>query len=167
MIFLQINDKKTFMNQLLTLDTFDSFLLAEATITTYNMFFIDGRIVKEFISSDDTDTTSLGTYEFSLWEHLRAICFNLIKGKRTPVNFKFVMHLKPELITNLLEKSDCSVTLDELKAFVLTIKFDSTGLSCTTATAFHSFSLDKTPDKLWDTEIKQFFAKHNIVFEEL
>ena len=45
----QIKDVKNFMGRLLGTDAFDSFLLAEASITTYNTFVIDGHIEKIFL----------------------------------------------------------------------------------------------------------------------
>ena len=53
MLALKINDVKNFMNQLLIGDTFDSFSLVEASITTFSNFTIDGKIHKDFF---DTDT---------------------------------------------------------------------------------------------------------------
>ena len=39
----QIQDVKSFMSHLLLSNTFDRFLLTEASITTFNTFFIDGN----------------------------------------------------------------------------------------------------------------------------
>ena len=43
----QIQDVKSFMSHLLLSNTFDRFLLTEASITTFNTFFIDGHLHKE------------------------------------------------------------------------------------------------------------------------
>ncbi len=162
----QIKDVKNFMSKLLGTDTFDSFLLAEASITTYNTFVIDGHIEKGFFTGDVNDDNLLPPYEFSQWGNMRHICFDLIKGKRTPVGFKLVLHLKPERIGEILEKGDAAVTLSDIKAFVLNIKYDGSALTCITATAFHTFLPDKTPDKLWDDFISHFLTSKEISFEE-
>ena len=47
---------KSFMNSLLVGDTFDKFLLEEASITTFNTFTIDGHIQKDFYSEDELTT---------------------------------------------------------------------------------------------------------------
>ncbi len=93
----KIKELKNFMSRLLGSNIFDGFLLAEASISTYNTFFIDGRINKDFFTGDLNNEDALPPYEFSLWQDMRSLCFDLIKGKRTPVSFKFVLHLKPEL----------------------------------------------------------------------
>lgn len=162
----QIKDVKNFMNRLLITDSFDSFLLAEASITTYNTFVIDGRMVKEFFTSDINDDHILPPYEFSEWKNMRPLCFDLIKGKRTPVAFKLVLHLKPELIEKLLQNGGSNVSLSAMKAFVLNIKYDGSMLTCITATAFHTFLPDKTPDKLWDDYFTHFLSEKDITYAE-
>ena len=163
----RIKDVKNFMGKLLGSESFDSFLLAEGTITTYNTFVIDGHMVKEFFVGDVNDDNKLPPYEFSEWKAMRSLCFDLIKGKRTPVNFKLVLHLKPEIISQILEKGDSAVSASDVKAFVLNIKYDGSVLTCITATAFHSFLLDKTPDRQWDEYITLFLTSKGIDFEEI
>lgn len=162
----QIKEVKNFMSRLLGGDAFDSFLLAEASVTTYNTFLIDGHIVKDFFTGDVNDDNLLPPYTFSEWKNMRALCFDLIKGRRTPVQFKLVLHLKPEFITQILSKGGSRITLSDIRAFVLNIKYDGSMLTCITATAFHTFLPDKTPDKLWDDYLAQFLSSQEIQFEE-
>ena len=163
----RIKDVKNFMGKLLGSESFDSFLLAEGTITTYNTFVIDGHMVKEFFVGDVNDDNKLPPYEFSEWKAMRSLCFDLIKGKRTPVNFKLVLHLKPEIISQILEKGDSAVSAADIKPFGLTIKYDGSVLTCITATAFHSFLPDKTPDRQWDEYVTLFLASKAVDFEEI
>lgn len=160
----QIKDIKNFMGKLLLEEAFDCFLLAEGSITTSNLFVIDGHIVKDFF--DDRDASLLPSYEFSEWKNLRPLCFELIKGRRTPVNFRFVLHLKPQMVEAILQKGEAAVSSSDVRAFVLNIKYDDGMLTCITATAFYTFLPDKTPDRLWDEYISRFFAAKGISFEE-
>lgn len=162
----QIKDIKGFMSALLTTDTFDSFLLEEAIITTYNTFIIDGHYIKEFFQPSEEEVSFLDEYQFSKWHDMRALCFQLIKGKKPPVSFKFILQLQPSFAQNLLDNSDTAIRSDQLKAFVLNIKYDSGHLSLITATSYYTFLLDKTADILWDSAMSQFLTKHGIVFEE-
>lgn len=161
----KITELKSFMSKLLGSSAFDGFLLAEASISTYNTFVIDGHINKEFYTGDINDDGILPSYEFSMWQDMRSLCFDLIKGKRTPVGFKLVLHLKPELADTLLKEGNAAVSLSDLKAFVLNIKYDGSELSCITATAYHTFILDKTPDQIWDEYMARFFNENSINFE--
>lgn len=163
----QIKDVKNFMSRLLCSDSFDTFLLAEASITTYNQFLIDGHMVKEFFTGDVNDSDVLPPYEFSEWKNMRSLCFDLIKGKRTPVQFRLVLHLKPELIEKILTEGDARVTCNDIKSFVLNIKYDGSMLTCITATAFHTFIPDKTPDLLWDHYVTDFLNSKGLSFEEV
>lgn len=163
----RLKDVKKFMGRLLGTDAFSPFLLAEAAITTYNTFVIDGHVVKEFFTGDINDDGILPPYEFSEWANMRSLCFDLIKGKRTPVNFRLVLHLKPELIEEILKAGEAQVTLADIRAFVLNIKYDGSVLTCTTATAFYTFLPDKTPDRLWDEYMAHFLAEKEIEFDEI
>ena len=162
----RIKEIKNFMGRLLGTDAFDAFLLAEASITTYNIFRIDGHMEKAFFTGDINDGDLLPPYEFSEWKNIRSLCFDLIKGKRTPVNFKFILHLKPEFTEQILSDGHADVTLSDIRAFVLNIKYDGSMLTCITATAFHTFLPDKTPDRLWDDFITHFLTEKEILFEE-
>ncbi len=167
MIALKITNIKHFMSRLLGSGDFDSFLLEEASISTYNTFYIDGHQNKEFYTTEEWADPSIRPYDFSTWQTIRPICFDLIKGTHTPSAFRFVLHLKPEQAESVLAKGDTTVTLSQLKAFVLNIKYDGTDLTLVTGTAFHTFLMDKTPDLLWDQAVRQFLSQKGISYEEL
>ena len=50
MLALKINTTKAFMHKLLIEDTFHKFSLAEASITTFNQFHIDGKLYMDFLT---------------------------------------------------------------------------------------------------------------------
>lgn len=166
MTALQISSMKQFMNHLLAAETFDSFLLEEAVISMANTFTIDGHVNREFYQNDEnTDFQSLS--EFRPWSELKSLCFDLIKGRHTPLLFRFVLHLKPEKALALLEKEGCEMDLSQLKALVLTIRYDGSKAVLTTGTAFHTFVLSKEPDAIWDRALKKFLDGKGISYEEL
>ena len=167
MIALQITSMKQFMAGLLSSDIFDIFLLEEATITGAYTHNIDGSHHPEFYGEDDPATIPTGTYPFVTWKSVRGQIFDLIKGKHTPLNFKIVLHLMPEHIPSILAKGNSQTTPEQIKAFVLTIRFDGSKTLLTTATAFHSFVMDKEPDRLWDDNLKTYLSKKEVSFEEL
>ncbi len=166
MIALQIKNVKNFMGKLLTSDLFDAYLLSEATIATYNTFIIDGRQNQEFYTSEEWREPSVRPYDFSMWKDMRPICFQLIKGRRTPVSFKFVFHLIPAYVESILKDGSVSVPLELIGALVLTLKYDSSGLTLTTGTSLSTFLPDRSLDIFWDKYNKLFLENAGIDFEE-
>lgn len=165
MIALQITSMKQFMNQLLATDAFDSFLLEEAVISTANTFTIDGHVNQEFFYNEDGIPENLP--EFRPWKEIKGLCFDLIKGKHTPLFFRFVLHLMPEKATALLEKEGCDVNPAQVKALVLNIRYDGTKAVLTTGTAFHTFLLSKEPDAIWDKSLQKYLEGKGIGYELL
>ena len=164
---LKITNVKQFMSKLLASEAFDVFMLEEASISTYNTFIIDGHQNKDFYTTEEWEDREIRPYDFSTWKQVRPICYSLIKGTKTPGAFKFILQLIPEHVQTLLEKSDTNVTSFQLKALVITIKYDGTTLTLITGTSFHTFVMDKSVESLWDSAIKQFLNKREIEYEEL
>ena len=166
MIALQIKNIKSFMSRLLSSESFDCFLLSEASITTNNTFFIDGHQNKDFFSDEEWEDTSIRPYDYSMWKDIRSLCFHLIKGRRTPVSFKFILHLIPSYVESILSDDSVTVPISQVKALVLTIKYDQTGLTLTTGTSLKTFLPDKSADIFWDKYMKQFLEKAQIDYNE-
>ncbi len=172
MIALKITDVKGFMGKLLTDagTAFDTFLLSEAVITTYNTFTIDGHIHPEFFTSDaaDEENPTQNQHAMSVWKSMKPICFNLIKGKRTPLNFRFVFCLSPENVEKFLVQSELSDAFrpENINGLILNIKYDGTALSCVSATSLNLFTLDKELEHAWDAMIRKFFIQNAIAFED-
>ena len=167
MLAIQIKDIKTFMSKLLSADTFDSFLLEEAQIHTFNTFTIDGYQNRDFYTKEELEDKELFPYEYSQWKDMKGICFQLIKGKKVPTFMKITLHKKPEEVHNLLVKEDALEYESVLKALVVTIKYDINGLMVTTGTSFSTFLMDKTVDKLWDKAFREFLTEQRIDFDEV
>ncbi len=166
MVALEITSLKNFMNKLLATEAFDIFLLEEATIKTAVTYTIDGYVNKEFFSGDDNETPR-ASQEFTPWSEMKGLCFQLIKGKRTPLLFKLVLHLKHEQTESLLQKAGTSMSGTQLKALVLTIKYDGNKAILTTAASYHTFVLEKEAEQIWDKALMQFLGNLEIPFETL
>lgn len=153
------------MQKLLTSGLFDCFLLEEATIRTQNVFTIDGHINRDFYTEKDCEVPAL-KYGFSLWKDCRSLCFQLIRGKNTPLGFKFVFHLIPEYAEEILKKTDPDLNLEPVRAFVLTVRFQKGSVNLVTGTCYRTFSPDKEPEHLWDQWIQKFLNTSQIAYEE-
>ncbi len=166
MLALQITSMKNFMSQLLTGDVFDIFLLEEAALTTATTVRIDGRINTEFYPVAER-TPQLLPYEFETWSNMKGLCYQLIKGKHTPLYFKFVLQLKPDKMQSMLEKEHLSLKDSQLKSLILTIKYDGGKAVLTTGSSYLTFVLDKTADVVWDRQLCKYLSIKGIAYEIL
>ena len=88
MIGLELTEVKECMSKLLLSEVFDPFFFIEGEITTFSTFSIDGYLKKDFYNKEEVPER-----DYALWKEVREYCFSLIKGKRTPLSFKFVLGL--------------------------------------------------------------------------
>lgn len=160
MIALEIADIKECMAHLLLRETFDNFEFISGSITTFCTFDIDGYLHKEFFDSDQDDASRHQDYAY--WKDIRAYCFSLIKGKRTPLNFKFVFGLSHDRIEKLLTKSAPAFRSEQVQGLYLNFRYDGTTLQCVTGTSLHMFSLDKTLEHVWDETAVKLFRQYGI-----
>lgn len=153
------------MSKLLLSQTFDHFLLVEGSITTYNTFRIDGRIHKDFFNEEEVEERALNDREFSLWKEVKPFCLELIKGKKTPLGFKFIFQLSKENTCKLLTASGITSILPEnVSGLLLNVRYDNGSLACITATNLNLFTLDKSLEHVWDDMVKRFLQQQEISF---
>ena len=158
MIVLNLKAKNC-MSHLLLKPTFDEFSLVEGSIVTFNKFTIDGFLQKDFYEEAPEK-------EYSDWKDLRDFCFNIIKGKRTPLSFKFVLSLsKADFEKFLTSNSLDGFRPENIQGLYLNFRYDGTSLQCVTGTSLNMFTLDKSLDNAWDEYVKKFFSKMEIEWE--
>ncbi|MFG6369881.1 MAG: hypothetical protein K1W16_15975 [Lachnospiraceae bacterium] len=169
MIALEIKITKNIMNALLLSEQFDSFLVEEAVITTYNTFHIDGHLVKDFYTHEELELLEKEEKStiFSCWKDIRPFCLQLIKGKKTPVSFRVVLHATPQLIEKIAANPECGVTANLIRSLVLNIRYDNGKVTCITGSAFTTFVMDKSVDRLWDAYMRQLLSDFGLDFEEI
>lgn len=166
MLVFEITSTKAFMNLFLAGDAFDDFLLEEAVIRTANTYTIDGHIHPEFYPPEERSIEYL-PYSLQPWSQLKGICFDLIKGRHTPLFFKFVLQLKPERASSLLAQFNCQTDISQIKALVLNIRYDGNRACLTTGISYHTFVPDKEADAIWDKAFLPYLSDREIAFEIL
>ena len=167
MTALEIKITKNFMNALLVSEQFDTFLVEEVSITTFNTFQIDGHIVKDFYTNEEIEAAGGALPVFSSWKDIRPVCFQLIKGKKTPVSFRVILHASPALIEQIASQPDCGVDANLIRSLALNIRYDKGRVTCVTGTALTPIILDKSVDPLWDQYIRGFLSRLGLDFEAL
>ena len=165
MIALKIEDMKQFTASLFLGEVFDSFLLKEAEIVTFNMFTIDGRVRHGYYSEEELEEHQIE--EYSAWFAVKPFCFSLIKGKKLPESFHIVLQLSPKSTKSFLDKNKIPVAAEQVQGLYLNIRYEETKIQCVTGTSLSFFTLDKTMDQEWDKAVCQFFKVHKIPFSQM
>lgn len=160
MIALNLTDIKKITSHIFLKDTFDNFSFIDGEIVTFNTFRIDGYIQKDFF---DTGTE---LPEYALWKNLREYCFTIIKGKRTPLSFRFIFSLSPKNIERLVRQNTPSLRHEDVQGLYLNLHFDGKQLTCITGTSFKTFTMDKSLEHVWDEMVEKFLRQKELPFEE-
>ena len=160
MIALKMEDLKGFTSGLFVGEAFDSWLLREATIVTFNTFTIDGHIRAGYYSSQEMEENQIG--DLSAWKVIRPFCFSLIRGKRLPGSFQITLQLPPAGIDQFLKQAHLDLRPEQIGGMYLNIRYENGELYCVTGTSVNFFTLDKSLDEEWDEAVKQFFRKNGI-----
>ena len=166
MFALSIIDVKDFMNKFLIGEVFDRFFLVEASVTTFNTFTIDGRLQQDFFDTDTAAMHKSNSIEYSLWRDVKPYCFSVIRGRRTPLNFRIVLQLSPKQTQQILNPSFPDGSVPDCR-FCLNLQYRNDSLLCTTGVSYTSFCLDKRPEHLWDEMIRKFLSGQHIAFQVL
>lgn len=162
MIALALTDVKECMGKLLLSETFDPFYFIEGEIVTFNTFTMDGYLKKDFFDAENAPER-----EYALWKDVREFCFSIIKGKRTPLSFKFVLGLSDSNIEKLLLQQELNFKPQDVRGLYINLKFDGQNLQCVTGTAMNLFTMDKSLEQAWDKMVQKFFAQKEIKYEVL
>ena len=162
MIALALTDVKECMGKLLLSETFDPFYFIEGEIVTFSTFTMDGYLKKDFFDGENAPER-----EYTLWKDVREFCFSIIKGKRTPLSFKFVLGLSDSNIEKLLLQQELDFKPQDVRGLYINLKFDGQNLQCITGTAMNLFTMDKSLEQAWDKMVQKFFAQKEIKYEIL
>jgi len=149
MRLFEIEQVKAFTSQLFAGEEFDDFLLYEAQFSTSATFTIDGRVNEPFVGEEQMQLPDFRE-GFVTWRKLKKICFEIIKGRKVPQQFKVVLKLSEKQTGSFLREKDAASWKEQISALFLNISFRENHLTCTTGTMMKEFSMDKTLETLWD-----------------
>ncbi|MDO4614802.1 MAG: DUF5721 family protein, partial [Lachnospiraceae bacterium] len=160
MIAIQITDLKKFMSVFLTGTAFDEFLLLEGSLTTFCTFQFDGHWQQDFFGDPENENTAPPVY--TPWKDVRGYVYSLMKGKHLPLAFRFIFQYPPAHIGALFARHSVKTDPGEILSLSLNLRFDGSRLVLTTGTSLRTFSMDRTPDTLWDETVLAFLKKQQI-----
>ena len=164
MIAVQIADIGSFMTKFLRSEIFDPFEFMEGTLQTRITYDFDGHILSDSYSEDELREEGLFGHTYLPFSMQRPVLFDLIKGKKTPVFFKFTLFLPPSDFYERTQLPPDSSDADS--GFLLNLRFTHGELTASTGVSYRTFSTDKSMEFEWDSYIRQFFKEHSLYFSE-
>lgn len=162
MISLKILEMNRFMGKLLKGESFDGFLLKEGFLRTSMEYRFQGRLFPEYF---DTEEQENHQEEYTFWGEMKPFIFELVKGKRTPLAFSFILLLEKNETTELLARRTVHAGEDSPSLF-LQIRFEHGTGRIITGTARNIFTLDKSLEEAWDDEVKMRLKAMELAVEE-
>lgn len=150
----EIEDIKTYMNELLVNDKYDSFYLYEIRLKTSLDYYISGKINKEFFDSDDE---MADVEDYVNWGEVKQTIFDLIKGKRLPISFKIILMFNRDNIERLVEMNNIPINPEDVSNLSMNIYYEGGKLLVTTGTSLKVFTLDKTLEHIWDDTVGKYY----------
>ncbi len=161
MIALYIAETRPFMASLLTGNIFDRLLLREGQITTFCTYSIDGNYHASYMDDDSEDPSPV----YASWEMLKPHIYDMIKGKHTPLGFKFVFQLSSNASNKLLTENGLAQDFESLNALFLNIRFDGKRIMLTTGSSQKAFPANKNIDHAWDQYIYKFLKANHFEYD--
>lgn len=155
---ISIENIKSFTTHLFAKDTFDGFLVTEASFSTITNITIDGHINRDFMG--EAELALPENQEGSVfWRKLRPLCYEIIKGQKVPLRFKIVFMMPSDYVQSFLESTGLHYRPDQVNGLFLNITFQEGKLSCATGTSLKEFTLDKSLEHAWDDQIEKLLKR--------
>lgn len=164
MLACTVSDVRDFMEKLFLKDTFDGFQLVEAVIVTSNTFMIDGHIREEYYTKEEWE--ELAEKQICRWASVRQICFQMIKGKKTPESMKLVFRMAESGMEKLLIKSGLPYQVSDVEGLFFNVRYENHKLVLTSGVSIKLFTMDKSLERFWEKRLEKFLKQAEIVCEE-
>lgn len=149
----EITNRKEFMSKLLKSDLFETFELREIIAHVSFKMVIDGKRNLEYFNDTSHDSDKVYS-KYLTWGEIRKHVYELLSGNKLPTYFKIILSTNKDKTSQL--SSDAST-------FYLNIIFKDNQITCSTGTAYKSFTLDQSADHIWDERMKQFLFKYQFI----
>ena len=148
MIVLQIESIKAFMERMFCSDMFDRFHLKSCEVTTFVTFSLDGKRYDEWFDSEEKSRDSMGLVT---WKQVKPYVYEWIKGKKAPNKMKIDF-------CHYMSNGDVGS---------VRIQYEKETLLLFTGYMQKEFTLDKSVQRSWDENCKEFIKKNEIVSTQL
>ncbi len=160
-VFL-IEDQKQFMTELLTKESFDKLLLAEARIEGRGHMLITGKPAEDFF--DEGEMSKADPTGYLPYGMYRDTVFSFIKGNRTPSGLMIQLLLPRGMVERIIGSAESAVPPDDVESLSLLIRFKDKSLTLTTGTTISGFYPDRSVEHGLDKYAEKFLTDCKVSF---
>ncbi len=155
---INIENKPEFFKRLTEGGSFDSFLMVSVKITGKYTLEADGRLNNYKTEPSVPDNTD----EFVTWKEAK----HLLSGFADTKKFKLVLSLTKDQVKKLSEKSESSVTYEQIEGLYINIVCENEKIVCTTGTSLKTFTMDKSLEEYYDKYTLNFLSRIDVKKQE-
>lgn len=163
-----VPEVKPFMAGLLQGKLFHGWELRSAELGLMSRIEIQGGINGDYWTEEEKQSR---TSPYLLWDEIQPKIRSLIQGGHTPSFMNITLAVPPSRVPDIAQ--------DFVESFLINIRFEtgsrsdisappapksaSGTLIIVTGISARSFSMDKTPERLWDEKVPVYFKAHQIL----
>lgn len=152
----EVVDVKEFTRRLFMSDTFDNTVAVEAEFLTFVKFSIGGKLNREYFDEECSE-------EYCTWGSIRHICFEIIKGRRTPTGFKLILKFSKNFSKKWIGENTAKAIDGDL---YLNIRYMDSRLHLISSFSPKIFSGDRELEHTFDNYVRDMLKKMNIAAAE-
>lgn len=150
-----VPEVKPFMTGLLSGDLFRGWELRNAELGLLSRIEIQGSINSDYWTDEEKKNR---TSPYLLWDEIQPKVRGLIQGGHTPSFMNITLAVPPSRVPDIAQ--------DFVESFLINIRFEKGVLNLVTGVATKSFTMDKTPEHLWDEKVPVYFKAHQVLLTQ-
>ena len=101
------------------------------------------------------------------WGRVRELCFQLIRGRKTPSSFRITLRLAPGERERFLREAGYAVDAEQIGSFLLNLRFEKGELSCVSLASLNCFPPERSLEEAWDQWAQRFFREYKLAVSVL
>lgn len=156
---------RAFTEALFRGDSFDRFLVVEASFQTAFSLTLDGRVAKDWYSEEKRESREVE--DFVRWGEVKALAFQAIRGKRAPRAFRVVLRPDRAESAAFLAESGSKLRQEEVSGLYLNLNYEEKTLRIVSGVSVKVFPGDKALEQLWDRSAAERLRNMGLVIAEL
>ncbi len=154
---IEIGNIKKFTSALFVGGDFDTFCVAEASMSTLINVTIDGHTNPEFLKTEDGTVPDISP--IIKWSEIKSLCYDVIKGTRLPLKFRIILMVPEAKVGSFITNAGLDIRPEEVGTLALNIRYEAGKLTCITGTSLKAFRPDKTLEEAWDASMMKFLGR--------